>query len=538
MKKLHLLLLSLLSGLLFTAAWPVNGFPFLLFVAFVPLLFVEQAISDKNYKYSFIRLLPYPYIAFLIWNILTTYWVYYSTVPGSIAAFTINALLMALAFCIFHVTKRRLGAVPGYLSLVVYWFSYEYLHLQWDLSWPWLCLGNGFSEYYKWIQWYEYTGTFGGAAWIFLLNVMIYQLLRKVLVLGEKWLSQLRAIITILLVLVVPITISLFIYNGYEEEENPVEVVVVQPNIDPYNEKFSNMSPADQLEKFISLAEEKITPNTTFLVGPETALPRGLWETQEEDAPSIKRLRKFLEAHPNVSIVTGLTSYKMYLEGEKVSATARQYRNKNMYYDVYNTAMIMTKDRPVQFYHKSKLVPGVEKMPYPSIFGSLQELAIDLGGMSGSHGMQKHRGVFFTPDSIGAGPAICYESIYGEYMTEYIQRGADFIFIITNDGWWRDSPGYRQHNSYARMRAIENRRSIARSANTGISCFINQRGDISQATSWWVPIAIRGEINANDKWTFYTKYGDYIARVALLLAGLLALWTISVAFNKSKRRLG
>lgn len=525
-------MLSILSGLLFTAAWPINGFPFLLFVAFVPLLFIEQAIADKKYKYSFTRLLPYPYLAFFIWNVLTTYWVYYSTVPGSIAAFVINSLFVTLVFCLFHVTKKRLGTIPGYLSLVVYWISFEYLHLTWDLSWPWLCLGNVFSEYYTWVQWYEYTGVFGGAAWIFLVNIMIYQLLRRVLLLGVKLKDQIKPAVSIVLVLSVPITISLIIYNNYEEKSSPVEIVAVQPNIDPYNEKFDGMSVAQQLEKFLELAEEKITPNTKFLIGPETALPRGIWETQEEDTPSIRRLRIFLQKHPHISIVIGLTSFRMYEEGDKVSATARRYRDTNMWYDVYNTAMIMVKDQPVQFYHKSKLVPGVEKLPYPSIFGPLQELAVDLGGMTGSHGMQKDRAVFFSPDSIGAGPAICYESVYGEYVTEYIQRGAHFIFIITNDGWWGNSPGHKQHNSYARLRAIENRRSIARSANTGISCVINQRGDISQATQWWVPTSIRAEINANETFTFYTKYGDYIARVAILLTALLLLWTISMALKK------
>jgi len=110
------------------------------------------------------------------------------------------------------------------------------------------------------------------------------------------------------------------------------------------------------------------------------------------------------------------------------------------------------------------------------------------------------------------------------------------IFIITNDGWWKNTPGYHQHLSFARLRAIETRRSIARSANTGISCFINQRGDVLQATNWWVATSIKGTINANDEITFYVKAGDYIARISLFVAALILLQLISVWLMKKKSR--
>ena len=98
------------------------------------------------------------------------------------------------------------------------------------------------------------------------------------------------------------------------------------------------------------------------------------------------------------------------------------------------------------------------------------------------------------------------------------------IFIITNDGWWGNTPGYKQHASFASLRAIENRKSVARSANTGISCFINQRGDITQATKWWVPTAINGIINKNNETTFYTQNGDLIGQT-FAIASLLCILT-------------
>ena len=92
------------------------------------------------------------------------------------------------------------------------------------------------------------------------------------------------------------------------------------------------------------------------------------------------------------------------------------------------------------------------------------------------------------------------------------------IFIITNDGWWGNTAGHKQHLHYASLRAIETRRSIARSANTGISAFINQRGDIEQATEYWEPAVIQGTIRANDQMTFYGRHGDYLARTAAWLS--------------------
>ena len=144
-----------------------------------------------------------------------------------------------------------------------------------------------------------------------------------------------------------------------------------------------------------------------------------------------------------------------------------------------------------------------------------------MGGSTGSLGPQPEPTVFTDLDSVKVGAAICYESIFGEWIAGYVKKGAQALFIITNDGWWGDTPGYRQHLQYGRLRAIETRRSIARSANTGTSCFVNQRGDILQPTPWWEASVIKQTINLNDKITFYTRFGDYISKVAILLSFVL-----------------
>jgi apolipoprotein N-acyltransferase len=121
-------------------------------------------------------------------------------------------------------------------------------------------------------------------------------------------------------------------------------------------------------------------------------------------------------------------------------------------------------------------------------------------------------------------------------VTDYVKKGANLIFVITNDGWWGDTPGYHQHNAYSCIRAIETRRSIARSANTGISSLINQRGEVLQELGWWQRGAIKGILNANERLTFYVMNGDYIGRTAGFFALLIALLYIVQTLREIKSR--
>ena len=236
-----------------------------------------------------------------------------------------------------------------------------------------------------------------------------------------------------------------------------------------------------------------------------------------------------MQPYPKLKLVTGLVSNQLYADNEKRSSTARKFREEDAYYDTYNTGMQLDSSKRIQLHHKSKLVIGVETLPFPF----LDAIAIKLGGASGSLGTQPSPSIFWSKDSTGIAPVICYESIYGSYVTEYIKKGADAIFIITNDGWWHDTPGYRQHCKYASLRAIETRRDIARSANTGISCFINQLGEIAQPTKWWTDDAIQQKINLNDRLTFYVLHGDYIGVVAAISSLLLLIGFIFSRFRKA-----
>ena len=530
------LVLAIISGLLLSAAWPAGGIFFLLFFALVPLLFLEEYISNSDIKRKGLGVFLYSYLTFFTWNLLTTWWIVNATVFGAVMAVIFNSLFMTLVFLLFHYTKKVLGTKKGFLALIFYWISFEYLHHQWDLSWPWLTFGNGFASDTKFIQWYEFTGVYGGTLWVWLTNMSIYYALKKPSALyvdehgspvSYPLIYKIGRIVWVVAIILIPIFISLKIYNSYNETINSVDVVVVQPNIDPYTEKFDGLPAEAQVAKILRLANTMTDSNTRFIVAPETAIPDAVWDKDLPENPSVKLIWNTMQQYPEINVILGLSFIKAYLTAdEPPTATARKFRLTEGYFDMYNSVMLIDNKGAIQLYHKSKLVPGVEKMPYPAIFGFLENFAIDLGGASGSLGSQDERAVFYTSSGEAIAPAICYESIYGEFMAEYIKNGGEAIFIITNDGWWADTPGYRQHMNYAKLRAVENRRSIARSANTGISCFINQKGDITKKSGWWVEDVLKETINLNKELTFYTRYGDYIARISMFLSVIMILYFI------------
>ncbi len=536
MKKKHLLLLSVLSGLLFALAWPVRGFPGLLFISLIPMIFIEDHIFRNRENFNRFSVLFYTYPGFFIWNLLTTYWIWNSTPVGCSAAILFNALFMSVIFLVYHWVRRNIYSPHSYFTLIFLWIAWEYFHHYWDLSWPWLSLGNGFASYHKWIQWYEYTGMFGGTAWVIIVNILLYKLLKTVFRSERNTRKIIFSSVSVFIFLFVPIIISLIIYKNYEEKPYPVNTVIVQPNIDPYNEQYT-LPPADVIDINIELAKQKIDSSTQFVISPESAIQESIWERKLHYSPSLSKLRTFLLKHPYITYVIGASTFKEYFEDEPLSPTVRKFRNHDGYYDAYNTVFILDTADISKWYHKSKLTPGVERMPFPGYLKFLEKYAINLGGTVGSLGIDAKRKVFNTIyDSLKVSAIICYESVYGEFTAQFVRNGANLIFVVTNDGWWGDTPGYRQHFSFSKLRAIETRRSIGRSANTGISGFINQRGDALQMTEYWEPAVIQQDINASWEKTFYVKFGNYIARISAFISVLLILISVSVKLSRNIKK--
>jgi apolipoprotein N-acyltransferase len=398
------------------------------------------------------------------------------------------------------------------------------------------------------VQWYEYTGTTGGSIWILLSNVIAYGLLTEYRNFGRtrKYFLMMLSWIGLLLA---PILISKILLGNERKRveaslQKPLpNIVVVQPNIDPYTEKFE-IPVSVQLEKLIALTEKQIDASTGIVVLPETAIPAQVWEDEIKYDSAYRPVWLFLKRHPSLSLLTGIDSYRNYgTDKNNASNTARFDERYGYYYDAFNTAVMlevvdsnlyvpdtinrMGIDTSIQIYHKAKLVPGVESLPSFLLWmGSWFE---SFGGISGTLGRDNERKVFYTKNGeYKAAPVICYESIYSDYITEYIRKGANILTIVTNDGWWSNTAGYKQHMNYARLKAVETRRWVARSANTGISCFIDPLGNVINPQPWDTEASIKLSVPANERITFFVKHGDYLSRAISVVAVLLILLNLII----------
>ena len=501
----------LLSAALLAAGWlGLSGLP--LVVALVPLLWISRSYGSSRRDWW--GMFGWAWLAFVLWNGATIWGLWYSTPVGPFAATLVSTFLNMLAFMLFHTVSKRAHKALAYTLLVAGWIATEYWYTVGEFSFPWLLLGNGFANDTWAVQWYEYTGIFGGTLWVLVCNLLFF----------EAWLHRrsVRHWVRAALAVVVPAAVSLAIYACWEEPAQRIETAVVQPNVDCYD-KF-NTAPGWQHENLLSLLAE--VPSSAQLIAmPETALVEGLNEAWLSASPSLAQFEAALAAdHPDALLVVGADTYKVYAEGNQ-TATAR-FRN-GVWYARFNTALALDAGGVRDIHHKSRLVIGVEKMPLPWLFDWLSFLIIDLGGTTGQLGVDTQRTVF-AADSVRVAPAVCYESVYGAYVGEFVRGGAQLILVITNDGWWRDTAIHRQHFSFSRLRAIEHRRAVARSANTGISGFINARGDVVGPTLGW---ARRGVLTApvalSDELTVYTRYGDYLGRIAQYVMLLCLLYYVA-----------
>ncbi len=525
--RLHNVMLAVLTGGLLAAAWPTWGMAPVVFIGFVPLLLIE----DRKARGEGGGLFWISFLAFLVWNVATTWWVWNST-PAAILAWILNALFMAIIFNVFHLTKKKVCNNPwGNFFLIPYWMAFEMLTYWWAAKWPWLNLGGVFSSTVSWIQWYEFTGVAGGTLWILLINILIVNVIRFFKLKEAKPILVSIGLEAVLLIL--PILISKSMYKHYEDQGTDTEVIVVQQNCDPWNEQFNSQFYDQVVKNNINLSLPLVTPETRFIVGSESAIQEVIWLHEINKNKAVNTLTGYVKQFPQLAFVIGGTTNEWVPEGMEDDFPARQIGNSNRYYYSHNSALLID-TLNMQHRNKSQLTPAVEAIP--EWMGFLRNFSLTMGIARGTlKGDPEAKVLTFGDHKIGA--AICYESAFGEYVGSFCAKGADLLFVITNDGWWGDTPGYRQHFEFSKLRAIENRRCIARSANTGCSGFINQRGDVLQQTQYWVPDAIRETIKANTKVTFYAKNGDYLSRIAVYITFVLLLtWIAKSALDLGKKR--
>ena len=443
--------------------------------AMIPLLWISASYDQT--RRSWWRMFGWAALTFALWNISTVWWIWNATPVGPVAATLASTTLNMIAFMLFHTVSKKGPKALAYTLLIAGWIATEYWYTVGEFSWPWLILGNGFSHDVWLVQWYEYTGVFGGSLWVLLCNILFFEALRARRSIG-RWIPAAG-------VLLLPAAVSLGIWWSWEQpDEGTAEVSVVQPNVDCYD-KFNGR--ADWQQDNITDLLAQVPAGAQFILLPETAVPGHYWE------PGLSEFRPADEPG-------------MFWQ-ELADSLRRSHPGALL-----------------------KLVIGVENTP-TVVFDILQFLVIDLGGVVGQIGMGQH-GTAFEHRGVKTGPAICYEGLYGDFFGDFVRRGAQFMAIISNDGWWGDTPGYKHLFTISRLRAIEHRRAIARSANTGMSGFISARGDIGQTLGWEKRGVLTAAVPLNSQLTFYTRYGDYLGRISEYLMLLCVLYYIAYRAKK------
>lgn len=535
------LLLALISGVLLAISWPTYGIPFFIFFAWVPLLMMEHNIAKfSNIKKKSLAVFGFSYLTFLIWNWVTTGWLYNSQLPdGSKSLLAVlfpvltNSFFMALVFLAYHFYKKSQGTYFGLVFFVAIWMAFEKLHLVWEFTWPWLNLGNVFAEYHQFVQWYDTLGATGGSFWILICNVLVFYTIR-IWEAGRIRKSLIKNVLMTAGFIILPMVISLVKYYNYSVKPiGTINVTMLQPALDPYTEKYQKDSLTIESDLLKLATENSVLQSDKkskidLYLAPETSLPGigGFSERGFNNSLLINNIKGFLSQHPKSVFSGGISSYYVYREDEEKPATASYLDRQGIWVDEYNSAIQIIPNQQPEIYHKAMLVPGVEIFPYINFFKPiLGDVMLDLGGTTRSLGISNERKVFANPYNKSViAPIICYESIYGEFVTDYVKKGANLLTIVTNDSWWGYSQGHKQLLVYAKLRAIETRREIARAANSGTSAHINSRGDIVDELPYGAKGALTAKVNLIDKETFYTKSGDFLSRICLFVIGALLLF--------------
>ncbi|MCX7763049.1 MAG: apolipoprotein N-acyltransferase [Candidatus Kryptonium sp.] len=524
-------LLSFASGALLSLSFPPLTTGFFATVGFVPLLFLVDKV--ESYK----QLFRYSYLAFFFFNLFTLYWVGGWSkeadpflMVGCVLLILVHPVLFFLPMWFYMFVKKNFG---GKIHLIVFPFAYtlfEYFRSTTELAFPWLTLGNTQTYYLEKIQFIEFTGVYGLSFLILVVNVLLYLGIKEILK-QRDFLSKtaLRYFFVGVLIYIVPDIYGLYVLKKSSDVSfKEMKVGLIQPDINPWLKWEGTL--AEQLELYMGMTKKIINehPDVELVVYPETAITyyfllspyRYYFNWFKNQIDSL-----------NVAILTGFPDAKFYDDPSQAPPSSHLIKETGQRYDAFNSmGLFLPKSDKIQKYAKMILVPFGERLPYADTFHFLIEpLQWGVGISNWAKGkdttvfeMERRNG-----EIVKFSGGVCYESIYPSLIREFVKRGAQFLVVITNDSWYGNTSGPYQHFQYSILRAVENRRSIVRCANGGISGFIDPYGRVQIKTRFNERTQIADVVKINDEKTFYTKYGDiiiYISGFAVFIVFVLTLF--------------
>ena len=537
--------LAAASGIFLGCAFPPSPLYSLAYVAFIPFFFLFARIE------SFSKIVLYAYVFLLLFHLVTVYWTggfvvgkdIWMMTAGAAVVFIHPVFFLPIVLLAFAV-KKRMGLVQGLLAFALFWTSFEYLHSLGEYSFPWLTLGNSQAYDLNRIQIVEYVSVYGLTLLIFSFNIIAFLILVNQA--SGKWNLRSKQVVSLLSVLVclyfgTSMYGAVTIKKESGDSKNKISIGIVQPNFDPWDKWGAGFG--DKWESFLhqfnyyfdeSRQLSQFKPDIIFW--PETAIPFHIL------LPRYSLYRSQLQSLSDtlkLPILTGLPTAEFF-DSLHAPATAERIGTSTVYAESYNSAVLISPGTIVgQIHKKSILVPFAERIPYAETFRWLIEpLKWNVGISSWGKGddtvvyslyLNNGRQIRFSG-------MICYESVYPNYVREFVKRGAEFLVIITNDSWWGNTSGAYQHAAFASLRAVETRRWVVQCANGGISLVVDPTGKRQVTTNLYSRTKFIADIGLHSEKTFYVKYGDIVAQLCLA-ASIMMVLTIAVLVIKSKRTI-
>ncbi len=492
---------SVLSGVLLGLSFP--SYPFirlelLAWVALVPLLLSLRTVEKRG------ELFRRVYLSMLLFCFISLWWVSLATLPGGVLTMLAQAFFLTVPLLAFYGVKKMAGYRFALFSLPFLWVAWEWAYMQQDLSLGWLTLGNSQANLNLMIQYADVTGVWGISFWLLWFNVLVVMALTS----AKKELF--RFVIPMALMILAPLLYSLALFShdrGNTGTEAKLTVTLVQPNIDPHG-KWVPQNSRDIMDRYYWMTDKAVRENRPDLViWPETAIPFPVFDTNYAD--DLHSLRVSLRQW-HTALLTGFVDL-MFVG--------------NQPYETYNASMLLEPgNKAPQIYRKMHLVPFAERVPYIDYFPWLGYATFSLSGISGWGRGRDASVMKLLTEKYGevvVANFICYESIFPGHVAEFVLKGARLLTLVTNDGWYATSYGPYQHLAIGRLRCIENRRAMARCANTGLTVVLDKYGRTIAEIPWWEKQVLTAEVPLESSLTYYTRYPDVLPRVAAAISALL-----------------
>jgi apolipoprotein N-acyltransferase len=494
------------------------------------ILLIYLMFSSTRFRQAFGR----GYLTMLTFNAITLYWIggwsnndIYLKLGGT-AVVLIHPFFFLVPLLIFYGVKKYTNPVISLFLFPFIWTGFEYSHNLGELAFPWIELGNSEAYNLHRIQYAQLAGVHGITFLICLISVILFYVLYN-LINGKIKLFSKTVFVSFGVIVMLIVFPNIYSYNyllnnaNYDKYFTPedsskiIRTAVIQPNVNPFKKWEGNRD--SLVDSYIVRLNESLSLNPDLIVLHETAVP--YYFLEDYNISNTEKFIDFVNRNDKL-LLMGIPHLEYFPDSIEAPADARVMSISKRKYGTYNSAILLEPGKSTdqyQIHEKVKLVPFSEHVPYSKYLPFLKKfIKWEVGISSWNEGDSllifklKYKNIDTKFATL-----ICFESVFSDYVSHGVKNGAQFLIIITNDGWWGNNGGPEQHKQFAVLRAIENRKWIIRAGQTGISCFIDPLGNIYDEIPYDTEGMIVKDIYANTDQTFYSIHGDVVGLISYIM---------------------